>query len=66
MKVNGISNRTAVKTAKTQQKPPSFTDVHVHGNTCVHVLYGGDLCGQPAVQGQQGWLCEQHQAKVFR
>ena len=42
-----------------------FTEVRVHGTACIHT-HEGKECGKPAVRTQQGWLCEEHERKVFR
>lgn len=49
-----------------QIKKPTFTDAHVHGKLCVHTLFNGELCAQPVVQTQHGWLCEKHEAQVHK
>lgn len=60
------------KKSPSKAKPLSYTETHIHSTVCVHVKADGTLCGEPCVidsfkgRTQNGWLCTEHDGKVFR
>lgn len=44
---------------------PQKPKYDIHGTTCIHLLYNGEVCGKEVVKEQHAWLCEEHVTKVY-